>query len=40
MIRYFLDMNIPLYFCFQFGHKLERKTEKFVKAKGENKFIL
>jgi len=39
-MRYFLDMNLPVYFCMQFGHPLEKKAENFVKNKGENFFLL
>ena len=39
-MRYFLDMNIPIYFCFQFGHLLEKKAKFFVKNKGANNFLL
>ena len=39
-MRYFLDMNIPIYYCMQFGHPLEEKTEKFVGLKDKNIFLL
>ncbi|MEA3329465.1 MAG: hypothetical protein U9Q06_01860 [Nanoarchaeota archaeon] len=39
-MRYFLDMNLPIYFCMQFGHPLEKKAEKFVSDKKDNTFLL
>ena len=39
-MRYFLDMNIPVYYCFQIGNHLERKAVAFVENKGRNSFIL
>lgn len=39
-MRYFLDMNLPIYFCMQFGHPLEKKAEKFVGDKKDDIFLL
>jgi hypothetical protein len=39
-MRYFLDMNIPIYFCFNIGHSLEINAKKFVKSKKGNTFLL
>lgn len=39
-MRYFLDMNLPVYFCMQFGHHLEDKAKSFVKNKGKHSFLL
>lgn len=39
-MRYFLDMNIPIYFCLQLGNPLEEKAKIFVENKKENLFLL
>jgi len=39
-MRYFLDMNIPIYFCMETGDILETKTKLFVKNKEEHLFLL
>lgn len=39
-MRWFLDMNIIIYFCLELGHPLEEKTKLFVKKKGNSKFLL
>ena len=39
-MRYFLDMNIPVYFCMQIGHHLENKAKLFVENKKDNLFLL
>jgi len=40
MMRYFLDMNLPIYFCMQIGNPLEEKTKLFIKNKGNNSYLL
>ena len=40
MMRYFLDMNIPVYYCMQIGHPLEVNSKKFVENKQESIFLL
>lgn len=32
-MRYFLDMNLPVYFCMQIGNPLEKKAKSFVENK-------
>ena len=32
-MKYFLDMNLPIYFCMQFGDYLEEKAKSFVENK-------
>lgn len=32
-MRYFLDMNIPVYFCMQIGHPLEINAKSFIENK-------
>jgi len=39
-MRYFLDMNIPVYYCMQIGHPLEVNSKKFVENKQESIFLL
>lgn len=39
-MRYFLDMNIPVYFCMQVGHPLEDKAKLFIENKKENLLLL
>jgi hypothetical protein len=39
-MRYFLDMNLPIYYCMQLGHSLEKKTKKFIINKSNNLFLL
>ena len=39
-MRYFLDMNLPVYFCMQLGHPLEKKAKLFIKNKKESVFLL
>lgn len=39
-MRYFLDMNIPIYFCMQMGDPLEIKAREFIKNKGTNSYLL
>ena len=39
-MRYFLDMNLPIYFCMALGHPLEQKAQHFINNKGENYFLL
>ncbi len=40
MMRYFLDMNLPVYFCMQLGHPLEEKAKLFIKNKRDSSFLL
>lgn len=39
-MRYFLDMNLPIYFCMQLGNSLEENAKKFVNNKKEHLFLL
>jgi len=39
-MRWFLDMNIVVYFCLELGHPLEEKTKLFVDKKENSKFLL
>ncbi len=39
-MRYFLDMNVPIYFCMQVGEALEEKAKLFVSNKKEHIFLL
>jgi hypothetical protein len=39
-MRYFLDMNLPIYFCFNTGHPLEINAKRFVESKKDNAFLL
>ena len=39
-MRYFLDMNLPVYFCMQIGHPLEKKARLFVENKEDFLFLL
>jgi hypothetical protein len=39
-MRYFLDMNIPIYYCVELGHPLEKKAKKFINSKNTNLFLL
>lgn len=39
-MRYFLDMNIPIYFCMQIGHPLEKKARLFIETKNTSFFLL
>jgi len=39
-MRYFLDMNLPIYFCMQLGNFLEKKAKIFVENKKEHLFLL
>jgi len=39
-MKYFLDMNLPIYFCMQFGDYLEEKAKSFVENKKEHLFLL
>ncbi len=39
-MRWFLDMNIPIYFSFEIGDSLEDKTKRFIKNKGDSIFIV
>mgnify|MGYP001595491593 FL=1 len=32
-MRYFLDMNLPVYYCLQIGHPLEKKAKSFIENK-------
>lgn len=32
-MKYFLDMNLPIYFCMPFGHPLEERAKLFVDNK-------
>jgi hypothetical protein len=38
-MRFFLDMNIPIFFCLELGNPLEEKAKKFVESKRENSFL-
>ena len=38
-MRYFLDMNLPIYFCMEIGHPLEKKAKLFVNNKKDS-FLL
>jgi len=40
MMRYFLDMNLPIYFCMQIGHSLEKKAKLFIENKNDSFFLL
>jgi len=39
-MRYFLDMNLPVYFCMQIGHPLEKKAKLFIENKDNSSFLL
>jgi len=39
-MRYFLDMNLPVYFCMQIGHPLEKKAKLFIENKNDCFFLL
>ncbi len=39
-MRYFLDMNLPVYFCMQMGHPLEKKAKLFIRNKKDSFFLL
>lgn len=39
-MRYFLDMNLPIYFCLQIGSDLEKNAKLFVENKKDNIFLL
>jgi len=39
-MRYFLDMNLPVYFCMQIGHQLEKKAKLFIENKKDSFFLL
>lgn len=39
-MRYFLDMNIPVYFCMQIGDPLEEKAKLFIKNKDNNSYLI
>jgi hypothetical protein len=39
-MRYFLDMNLPIYFCLQIGNNLEEKAKNFVENKKDHIFLL
>jgi len=39
-MRYFLDMNIPVYYCMQIGAPLEEKAKQFIKNKKNNTYLL
>ena len=39
-MRYFLDMNIPIYFCMQFGDPLEKKAKIFIQNKNNHIYLL
>ncbi|MEK6824896.1 MAG: hypothetical protein AABY02_03510 [Nanoarchaeota archaeon] len=38
-MKYFLDMNLPIYFCMPFGHPLEERAKLFVDNKKDS-FLL
>lgn len=38
-MKYFLDMNLPIYFCMEIGHPLEKKAKLFVNNKKDS-FLL
>ena len=40
MMRYFLDMNLPVYFCMQIKHPLEKKAKLFIENKKDSLFLL
>lgn len=39
-MMYFLDMNLPVYFCLQLGNPLEKNAKLFVENKGSHIFLL
>ena len=39
-MRYFLDMNVPIYFCMQIGNPLEDKAKLFIKNKDGDSYLL
>lgn len=39
-MRYFLDMNLPVYSCFNIGHPLEVNAKRFVESKENKVFLL
>ncbi len=39
-MRWFLDMNIPIYFSFEIGDDLENKTRRFIENKNDSLFLV